>query len=1067
MEVPYPSKVILPVRRSAIIHRQRLIDFLSGAVERRVAVVSAPAGYGKTTLLLDFAQSWRDPVCWYALDERDRDMGTFLRYFLAAGERQFPGFGAGLARALIEGAELPPERATDLMVDAVLSVGQGFVVILDDFHFLDDAPLEFRQALEGWLYRLPPNCHVVLSGRTQPQLSVLPLMSARQEVDKVTAVDFAFTCEEVAQLFRDVLGKEISLDDAQHLSEVTEGWAAALVLMADRVQAARTFISLEQLRGSDTLFQYITLEQFDPLPEEIKEFLTGSAILRRIDAAVVNELLGISDAEDRLNFLERRNLFVIRDGNENAPYRYHKLFRAFLVSHLRAKDPQRFAELNLRAAAQCEQAEEWEEAVYHYIQAAAWDRIVQVTERVGWRFFEEGRWDTLADWLEAVPADELARQPKLMLWKARILHYLSQTDRALALLAQAIVSFEAKSEWLPLAEALVTRGMCLRVKGDYHESKEVLTRARALLLQRDGPTSALTAARKELGLTLSRGGELESAIQELSAVQEIYESQGDTYNIAHTSDQLAVALGLAGRLEEAAGYHERARQRWMKLGNDHRLIRTIINLAVTYYLQGDYDNAESVVRQGLEKASAAGGSLPEVYLLATLGDIKRDQNEHAAALELYSSCLDRAWTLDDAYVLIYVMDSIANTYRLMGDIANGESWAKRAAAEADKRGGALEIGFCLVTAGLLRRQEGELKDAAGQIEKAVSCLKEAGAKRELATAYFHLAGTYFSLKRKRLALECLELAAKVVSGLGYDHFLLVEAARNPLLIQYAAANKLADGYFGRMLKVAKGASSASALGDGSPEAGRTTVDAYGFGRPRAEMGGQEISDLEWRSEKSKEMFFFFLCNRRPLRKEEIVAALWPDLPEGKTGSVFHGNLYRLRKALYAECVAKDSGRYVLDPCGRFTFDVEEFQQKLQQADALPKGSPEAAAVLEQAAALYKGQFAPDFYSEWAEALRWQLEEQYMSLLATLAAAYGQAKEYKRSADICQRIIELDEFNEAAWYRLMANYVLSSQMEAARYCHNRYAQIIAADAGEDEVPDFDYMCREIAAGRLGR
>jgi two-component SAPR family response regulator len=212
------------------------------------------------------------------------------------------------------------------------------------------------------------------------------------------------------------------------------------------------------------------------------------------------------------------------------------------------------------------------------------------------------------------------------------------------------------------------------------------------------------------------------------------------------------------------------------------------------------------------------------------------------------------------------------------------------------------------------------------------------------------------------------------------------------------------------------------------------------------------------------MFFFFLCNRRPLRKEEIVAALWPDLPDEKTTSAFHSNMYRLRKALYQDCIAKESGRYILDPRGQFVFDVEKFQKLMAQADRAPKGSAEAVSLMEKALALYKGQFAMDFYSEWAETLRWQLAEQHMSLLTTLAAAYSEAKEYKRSADICQRIVELDEYNEAAWYRLMSNYIHSGQIEAARFCYKRYVQVLTAEDVGEEVPDFDELQREIASGR---
>lgn len=1066
MGVPYPAKVTLPSRRLVIVRRQRLIDALTAALDRRVAVLSAPPGYGKTTLLLDFAESSPLPLCWYSLDERDRDLGAFLRYFLAAGQARFPGFGAGLARALASGEHLSAEDAADLMVAATEDAGQPFVFVMDDFHVVEDAPPELAKALEGWLYRLPASCCAVLSSRVQPSLGIIPIMSVRQEITFIGAQDLAFTCEEVVQLFRDVLGKEISLDDAQHLAGITEGWAAALILLAERVRGDQTTASLEQLRPTDTLYQYIALEQFDNLPEDVQRFLTGSAVLRQMDVASLNALLSAADAEERLDDIERRNLFVQRV-QAGPTYRYHKLFRAFLLSHLRNRDPQRFVDLNLQAAAIREKAEEWDEAVYHYIQAGAWDQVVHITDRVGWRLFEEGHWDTLADWLEAIPAAELARQPKLLLWKARILHYLNQVDRALAILAQATASFEARGDWLPLAESLITRGMCLRVKGDYAESRDALAKARSILLEKDGPTSVLTEARKELGITLSLAGKLTEAIQELTAVLDIYEAQGDMYNIAHTADQLAATLVVAGRLDEAVTYLERARQRWAKLANDQRLAATLLSLAVAYYLQGDYAKAEEVVRQGLERAKAVEGQRHEVYLLTTLADIKRDQGDLTAALEIYNSSLDQAWSLDDAYVLIYIMDSIANTYRLMGDLANGESWAKRATAEAEKHGGAMDIGICLMTSALLRRHEGELREAVALLEKAASHLKEAGARRELATAYFHLAATFFSLKRKRSALDYLELAAKVVSELGYDHFLVAEASKNPLLIQYAAANKAADGYYARLLKTLKSTSSSasvpSAPGTPAGEAA-TTVRAYGFGQPRVEAGGHEITDLEWRSVKSKEMFFFFLCNRRPLRKEEIVAALWPDLPEEKTTSAFHSNLHRLRKAVYPDCIAKDSGRYILDPRGHFTFDVEEFQQALQQAATLPKGSPEATALMEKALSIYEGPFAPDFYSEWAESLRWQLEEQYTSLLASLAAIYSEAGDFKRSADLCQRIIELDEYNEAAWYRLMNNYIRSGQMEAARYCYNRYAQILSRDGDPEDVPDFETLCRDITSGR---
>jgi len=573
----------------------------------------------------------------------------------------------------------------------------------------------------------------------------------------------------------------------------------------------------------------------------------------------------------------------------------------------------------------------------------------------------------------------------------------------------------------------------------------------------------------ELGRTYSLCGELEPAYRELKSVLDEYEAAGDIFNVAHVSDQLASVVTMLGRLADATVYFERAKQCWQKLGNDARLLLTVNNLGVLYYLQGDFDQAENVLQQGLERSQPLTNSRPEIYLRASLADVKRDRGEYDQALELNRNALELARLTDETIIRIFIADAIANTYRLMGDLSNCEVWAQRATAEAEERASPIELGVCATTLGLIQRDHGHLKEAASSLERATSLLKETDAKRELAKAHFHLGGVYFSLKRKSLALECLNQAAELVKELGYDHFLTVEARRNPLLVQYAAANKLAGGYFEALLRVMKGSRPAAVVApDEEAEAedniGTGTM-AYGFGNLRVEMAGREITDLEWRSEKGKEMFFFFLCNRRPLRKEEIVAALWPDLAEDKTTSAFHSNMYRLRKALYGECIAKESGRYILDPQQSFVFDVQQFQQALQKADALPKGSPESMALMEKALSLYKGQFAADFYSQWAETLRWQLEEQYTSLLAALATAYNEAGEYMRSAEICQRIIEMDEFNEAAWYRLMSNYIQSGQMEAAKYSYNRYVQILTADdLDSEDLPDFEDICREIAAGK---
>jgi ATP/maltotriose-dependent transcriptional regulator MalT/DNA-binding SARP family transcriptional activator len=1027
--------------RAETIRRQRLLDLLLENLSRRATIISAPAGFGKTTLLLDCARTVGRPVCWYSLDEGDRSLAALLGKLIASVRQRFPGFGVRLESLLAQVASVEVRDIVAALVGDCAGLEQSFLLVLDDFHHLDEAPPEVAQVLEGWLSRLPGNCHLIIASRTRPRLAVLPLLRARQEIALLDARALAFTCAEVQALFATALRADIPLDDAQYLADAAEGWAAALILLADRSGGPGQRLSLHRLQPSDSLYQYMQQEVWFTMPEELQEMALSCGLLRVAEPDLCRELLDVADIEAKLAYLDEHNLFATGDA---AGFRFRGLLQAFLSAKLRTERPSEFEAFHLRAAVIFEGRQRWAEAMYHYLQVRHWDRVLALTDKVGRRMFEEGQWEELAQWLEAIPQEELAAQPKLALWKAKIMPFLNQVDGALQLLASPLRSLEAHGDWLSLVDALVTKGMCLRLKGEYQEAKEALGRARSLLIEHDGPLSLLTEARKELGITYGMDGEFHLAIPELRGVLDLYEAQGDLYNIAHVNDQLGTGLALSGQLSEAATHLERARPRWAKLGNEPRILQTLNNLGNLYYLQGDYGRAEEMFREALQKGAKTESRWTKGYVLQSLGDIQRDRGDFQGALELYRQSLALAQEMDEAYLILLNLDGSANAHRLMGALDGAEAMTRLAAAEAEERGGVYELGLCQLTRGLILRDRGQLHEATACLERAVELLKKGDAKREMARAYFHLAETCYTLRRRRMALEYLEVVARLVEELGYHDFLVVEARRGPLLVQYGAANKLADGFYARLLSQlkAKAPLTEGTSAEEGPSEGRLPhIEAFGFGHLRVCLEGREVSDLEWRSEKSKEMFFFLLSNPQALRKEEIVAALWPDLPPDKTNSVFHSNLYRLRQALYLDCVVKDGGHYRLHPQGRFWYDVQGFQQALQEAEGSAKESEQRLSLLERAKELYRGAFAQDCYTEWVEPLRWQLEEQYLRLLATLTAIYHDSGDCSRSSELCQQILAVDEFNEAAWYSLLQNHIASGEVEAAKFSYRRYAQML--------------------------
>ncbi|HZP27039.1 MAG TPA: tetratricopeptide repeat protein [Dehalococcoidia bacterium] len=1052
--VPFPGKVKLPRARDNLMPRPRLLQQLSDGLEGRLTLLTAPAGFGKTSLLAQFARECERPVCWYAVDGRDQEAHGFVAYLLASLRQQFPWLGGRLEK-LLGDRKATPQQLIDLLSEEVYESQESFVLVLDDIQALEPESSAWA-ALSHLLSRVPENCHLLLASRRKPELAALPLLAARQEVSTLSADDLALTLTETEQFLKETLALAPSAEQLSALVEASDGWAAPLVLLAAKLEPNLAALRQERLKPSDTLYQYFEQEVIATLPSAVQAGLLKAGVPLQLDPAFCRAVLDLPQWEEEVQHpLESANLLHLVPGQDWP--RLWRPLRSFLVSKLRLEDPKQFVNLHLRAAVLLEEHASWNTAVYHFVQAQAWERVVRVMDQAGPGLFEEGNWNVLADWLESVPEEQFNRHAKLVLWKARILQYLNQPDQALQLLVRPIRGFEADQDWGSLAQALVIRGTCLRTKGEYQAAKEALSYARSLLLEHNGSVTLLTEARKELGVTYAQAGEFELAMQELQAVLDTYEAQGDLFAIASTNQDLAGCYLFLGQLPEALTRLEKARRRWLKLHNNRALAQTLNNIGFVQSLLGELKNAAEAYELALQVMESTPGARGEAIVLNSLADCKREAGDWAAADELYERSLQMARDAEDNCEIATNLNSQAEAQRLRGDLGAADLLVNQALAEAARGDAAYEQSLCHLTRGLVLRDRGDLADAVSAISQAVEMLRKIGSKRDLVRGYFNLADAYFAQKRKRMALDCLETVAALISELGYDGFIVAEASRSPLLIQYAAANKVADGYYANLVKRLKGqpAPAGKAEKTAAPAAseGRyPALQAYGFGNLRVVCGGREVSDLEWRSEKSKEMFFYFLTSGRPLRKEEIVTTLWPAAPEDKTSSYFHSTLYRLRQALYPECIVKDGGAYSINPQSAPWFDVEEFAAVVKQAEALPKDNHDRLVLLEKALALYQGAFAPDFDSEWADNLRWQLEEQHLRLLGGMAAAYAERGDHRRCIDLCQQILAVDELNQTAWQRLIRSYLKAGETEAAKFAYRRYTELVERDEMADDEGD---------------
>ena len=1040
-EPAFVTKILVPRRRPDTVRRARLLDMLRRGRGGELAALRAPAGFGKTTLLVDLAHEASGSVCWLSLDEWDRDTATFLQYLRLSVLRRFGSAGAKSARALSAG---DPRLLLGELTSQIASHDEDTWIFLDDFHCLEGSE-KVLGLLDYFTQRLPPNCRLFLASRTHPALPSLARLRLEGRVLELGPAELAFTADEIKQYYSSARGQGISHEEAQRILNSTQGWPAGVALFTDPAMLGE-----ERQETSIPLSEYLAAEIFDRLPERLRRFLLWTSVFDSLEVSGCDAILHEHGAERLLEDLERQNVPTMRVQGAVAEYKVHPLFRDFLRNKLRLESPDVYRRLNEDAGAWQADRGRASEAIWHFTQAQDWDQVTTLILEEAPRAYKLGRWHTVVSWLEVIPSNELQARPQLRLWEARILVRLGQADEALRVINETVGDLR-ESNTVIVAELETIRGMALRVKGDVAWALSSCQRAVDLAARANAPIEVLAEARKQLGQVLFIKGSFSEAAHEFRSVLDIYEQRGDIEETAFVNCCLGSALGSLGKLAESAAHLEQARRQWRKVGNVKELSWALNNLAMTYYRIGQVDLAGELFLDALGTGRESGHQRAEAYALVSLADIDRQSGDRRKAIERYEEAVTLAADLGEMTLSTHAMTGLAHAYRLMGDVGKAEVLARQALVSAQERESAYEQGLAQIALGRLWRQQGNLDDATSAFSAAVTLFERANAKMELAESLFYLADSSLSVRQGRSLLRItLERLAAVVGELGHDHFLVEATRETPAVAEYGASKRLGGGFYRELLRRSgpQGSQVSGPVKDESRVADRLpAIKVTALGHLEVQMDGRDILNLEWESEKSKELFLLLLSHERPLRRDDIVAALWPESGGGRASSAFHSTLYRVRRALHTECVVELDGAYALNPSGTFLYDVREFERSAEKVRKMTEDDPSYVDRLRKVIDLYRGPFAPTIESEWADARRRSLEQGFLELAAKLADRLLRQGDHAEAAQVYQRLLEYDPYNEAAYYKLIQAYAASGDHEGALRAYRRYSEVLEIDLGE--------------------
>jgi len=408
------TKFHVPTPRRALVARSRLTERLSRAGESALTLVSAPAGFGKTTLLTDWltdAPANRRVTAWLSLDSGDNDPALFWAYVIAALQTAAPGVGQG-ALALLAPTESPKEAFVVTLLNDLAALSDDVVLVLDDYHVIEEPGI--RDVMTYLVENLPPQIRLVIASRADPALP-LARLRARGELVEIRAADLRFTLDEAAAYLNEVMGLNVTPGDVAALEGRTEGWIAALQLAALSMRGRDDvggFIA--GFAGDDRyIVDYLVGEVLQRQPEHVRGFLLHTSILSRLNSSLCDALTGRHDGKAMLEALDRGNLFLIPLDDRRLWYRYHHLFADVLRARLLDEQRDGVHELHRRASDWYARNGDQSAAIGHALEGEDFERAADLIEMAAMPAFRARQEATFRRWLEALPEEMFGVRPVL------------------------------------------------------------------------------------------------------------------------------------------------------------------------------------------------------------------------------------------------------------------------------------------------------------------------------------------------------------------------------------------------------------------------------------------------------------------------------------------------------------------------------------------------------------------------------------------------------------------------------------------------------------------------------
>ena len=1007
------TKIIVPYRRNEILSRPRLLESMKSLLDNKLLLLSAPAGYGKTSLLVDLASNINMPVCWLSVDLLDREPQRFLAYLIASLAEQFPRIGEASRPQLnrLKSIEQDAESLLITLTNEIYDqIVEDFLLIIDDFHLLDDFPV-ISALVNRFLELVVENCHVLLSSRSLPNLDDVTLMVAREQVAGLSHAELAFNPREAQALYAQNHRQHLSEEAAKELIDQTSGWITGMVLSNSP--------GMTRVSGVDT-FAYLGRQVLDQQPEPVREFLMRTSLLDEFNSEFCEFVLGplYSEPQNWFNFMSlifEKNLFILPLGEDGRWLRYHPLFREFLQTRLREERPHEVQPILERMVLAYEKAGEWEKAYFTCKQLNDPQALAGVIERSGTAMLQTAL-VTLEGWINILPPVMVRTRPGLISLRGMISAMKGSLEDASQLLDTAVSIHRKGHNNAGLILALTRRAHTLRLLGKYEDSLRDVEKA-LQLSESDSELQPLYAeALRIRGLNLYRLGQSRNAIEDLEHSLSLYTELRESGSIPMLLGETAMVHAAVGNAESATDLFQRALKIWRAEKNLYSQADILNNLAVFYHQLGEYELASETYENGLICAVNSHNQRAESLILTGLGDLYSEVGEFEAAEQAYEQAEAIASGLPGFFISNYLVLARANLTLLQDDSETTSQILNSFKKHLRTNPSTYERGLWALLTGRNHLIKHESRKAISLLQESKDCFLEDGRESESLWCMVWLLGAYDQAGQKENArAEFRELLA--IRNKPTHTLLITLHQASPWLKSLQD-----DPQIGRSLTALLEKS--TKLSEKILSVRRTlrrhaqsiqmpaaSLTIRSFGRAEVSVNGRIISMSEWRTKSVRDLFFYFLFTQEAVTKEQIGAVLWPEITNSQAVKArFKDDIYRLRRAVGKNAIVFDEVYYRFNRTLDYEYDVEAFESYLTLARK-SKDIVKRIECYQKAVDLVQGPYLSEVDTNWAAEERERLGQMYVSALEELAHLYLDSNKIDQCLSICQLALAQNRYNE--------------------------------------------------------